>query len=243
MSLLLLFHSNVTATATRTTGGWLTAEQAAQQLRELRRQEKQEEDRRERIRAKARELEETITEAYAKATGKPRLRKALEAVERPQEFTPESMAIIGRDIANALSEALEGTGRRFSADRMRLEQLQRELIEFDLLLTDRIEQQRQDEYNAAAILLLTAFDWGSGEPLPPIEAPPLLVPMLPQMPVRKRKPKVEPEPPPPPEKSESEKVLEGLAERFARLEEYIAAPAELIFDETGMPIRAVKKLK
>lgn len=146
-----LFHQTI---GTSTGGGWLTAEQAAQQLREIRRQEKQEEDRRAKIRAKARALEETITEAYAKATGKPRLRKALEAVERPKEFTPESMAIIGQDVANALSVALEGTGRRFSADRARLEQLQRELIEFERFLG---EADQRRTHGIAAILLLSAL--------------------------------------------------------------------------------------
>lgn len=157
MSLLLLFNQpEATPAATRTTGGWLTPAQAAAQLREIKRQERQEEDRRAKVKAKARELEETIADAYAKATGKPRLKKALEGIEAPGEFTPETIAQIGQEIVGALSGALEGTGRHFSADRIRLEELQRALMEFEVLLNERVEQERLDN-EIAAILLLSAF--------------------------------------------------------------------------------------
>jgi hypothetical protein len=158
LSLLLLFNGGAEAPAEEatTTGGWLTAEQAAAQLREIKRRDKQEIERREKIRAKARDLEEVIADAYAKATGKPRLKKALEGVEAPSEFTPETVAMIGNDIATALSAALEGTGRRFSGDRVRLEQLQRQLIEFEILLGEKEEQIRLDN-EIAAILLLSAM--------------------------------------------------------------------------------------
>jgi hypothetical protein len=143
------------AEATQSGGGWLSPEQARAQLREIRRQEKQEQERKAKIKAKARELEETIADAYAKATGKPRLKKALEGVEAPSEFTPETIAQIGQDLVTALSGALEGSGRRYSGDRRRVEELQRQLVEFEFLLNEREAQQRFDD-EIAAILLLAA---------------------------------------------------------------------------------------
>lgn len=145
MSLLLLFLPSgaAPAAATRRTGGWLTPEQAAAQLREIKRREREESERRAKIRAKARELEEVIAEAYAKATGKPRLRKALEDVEAPAEFTPETIREIGQEIAEKLSQALEGTGRRYSQERAQLEQLERALEDFARLVEDRERKRKQ----------------------------------------------------------------------------------------------------
>jgi hypothetical protein len=56
------------------------------------------------------------------------------------------------EISQALAAALEGTGRRFSDDRLRQAQLQHRLMRFQQLL----DQQRQDDH-VAALLLLAAL--------------------------------------------------------------------------------------
>jgi hypothetical protein len=57
--------------------------------------------------------------------------------------------MIGQEISQALATALEGTGRRFSGDRLRQLQLQHRLMKFQQLL----DQQRQDDHIAALLLL------------------------------------------------------------------------------------------
>jgi hypothetical protein len=154
MSLLLLFQGGAEeAAAATTTGGWLSPEQAAAQLREIRRQEKRETKRKERIRVKARELEETIADAYAKATGKPRLKKALESIDSPNEFTPETIREIGQEIVERLHVALDGSGRRYAQERRMLEGLERALVEFDLVLQERSALEQENEI---AFLLMAA---------------------------------------------------------------------------------------
>ena len=145
MSLTLIFNflGGGNGRATSGHGGWLTPEQAAAQLREMKRQERQETERRQKVRAKARELEEVIAESYAKATGKPRLKKALETVEAPEEFTPDTIYEIGKEIAGKMAGALEGTGRRYSKERLQLEQLERALEEFARLVDDRERKRKQ----------------------------------------------------------------------------------------------------
>jgi hypothetical protein len=115
---------------------------------------KRERKRRKRALQKARELEQTIEEAYSKAIGRPILRKALQDVKAPEEFTPETVYEIGQEISQKLSKAI-GTGRRFSEDRRRLEEMDRLLVELNALLVGVEAQEEED--NLAAMLLIAAM--------------------------------------------------------------------------------------
>jgi Tfp pilus assembly protein FimV len=156
MSLLLLFNQPAAAPApTVPTGGafYPTPEELARLRRRARDQEKAEDDHRAKVKAKAREIEKTIAEAYAKATGKPRLKEALRDVEAPAEFTPETIAELGQEIVGKLSTALEDTGRRYAPMRRQMEELARELLDFERLLYQQDRLQAEDDEIAAMLLL------------------------------------------------------------------------------------------
>lgn len=157
MSLLLLFAGTSGRTPWSRGGGWLTPEQAAAQLRELKRQEKVEGDRRARVLKKAQDLEEAIADAYSiSTTGKPRLRKAMESVEAPEEFTPETIFQVGKEVAGKMAGALGG-GRRFSKERQQLEQLERALEDFQREVQAQELARYRRNRMVATLLLMAAL--------------------------------------------------------------------------------------
>lgn len=135
-----------------TTGGWLSEEQVRALRKRERRAEREEVLRRAAIKAKARELEDTIEEAYARATGKKRTANALEGTEKPQNAPPEQLVAIAQDVAARLSGALAGSGKRYSRDRELLAQINGTMAEIERLI--EIEDGRRAEDDEAAVMLL-----------------------------------------------------------------------------------------
>jgi hypothetical protein len=154
MSLLLLFFAGGgDGVVSSQSGGWLTPEQAAAQRRYYKDLEDREDERRQAVKAKQRELEQTIEDAYAKSTGKPVIRKALGDAVPELHGTPEETVQVAADVASKMASAIEGRGRRFGDQRRLVDLVQRQIVELERLIAEA-EIMRQEDDHVAAMLLL-----------------------------------------------------------------------------------------